>query len=147
MTLLALDLATTTGYAITPLESGTWDLAPRRGDSPGMRFILLQQKLNVVKAAHPDLKLIVYEAPHHRGGHPTEVLLGLVSHVQSWCAQNCVEHTAVHTMTLKKHAGSGKFTKPEMVAAARARWANITIRDDNHADALWLLDYAKVNLQ
>lgn len=143
MRVLALDLASTTGWAITPDESGIWSIAPRRGDSPGMRYINLRSRLELVRAAHPDLDLVVYEAAHHRGGAATEYALGNAATVQAWCAENRIHHTSVHTGTLKKFAtGKGNSEKPAMIAEARRRWPWVEILSDDHADALLLLAYA-----
>lgn len=139
--MLALDLATSTGWAIDG-ASGTWDLAPGRGESPGMRFVRLRAKLNWVLTAYPFLRLVVIEQAHHRGGAATAICAGLAAIVQEWCAVHELNHAAVHTATLKKHAtGRGNAKKHEMIAAARERGWNPV--DDNEADALWLLDYAQ----
>lgn len=141
MEILALDLATKTGWAVDPLTGGVWDLTPERGSSPGMRFLRLRGLLNGIRIGHP-FGLVVYERPHYRGGHATEVLAGLVAVVQEWCAEQGIDHMAVPSGTLKKYAtGNGRATKADMVAAAEARgWRPV---DDNHADALWLLEYAR----
>ena len=48
---------------------------------------------------------------------------------------------------IKKHAtGKGNSGKPAMIAAAKAKWPEVKIIDDNHADALWLLDLSKHEL-
>lgn len=153
MKILALDLASTTGWAITPQESGTWDIRPGRGESPGMRYVRLRAHLERVRAAHPDLGLVVYELQHHRGGAATEYAVGCATTVQAWCAERGLLHAAVHTATLKRHAlgpapkrrrGEPRFdrSKGAIVAAAERRWPAVRIVDDNHADALHLLDLA-----
>ena len=143
MKILALDLASTTGWAITPDESGIWNIAPRRGDSPGMRYVNLRSRLNLVLAAHPDLGLVVFEHAHHRGGAATQYALGCMATVETWCADNRIQHTGVHSATLKKHAvGKGNADKKLVVAEAQRRWPWVELRSDDHADALWLLDYA-----
>jgi len=141
MTVLGLDLGTSTGWAINrhgAWVSGTWDLAPSRGDSPGMRFIRLRRRLNELWGAYPTVRLVVYERPHHRGGHPTEVLLGLVAVVQEWCAERQIPHEAIHTGTLKKWAtGSGRADKDAMMAACEEKTGVIPLTDDE-ADAVLL---------
>lgn len=144
METLALDLGSTTGWAVSPRESGTWDLRPRRGDSPGMRYILLRQRLQAVLDAHPSLKLVVYEQPHNRGGAATEYAYGCVATLQAWCAEKGIDHTGVHSATLKKAAtGRGNAKKPEMIALAKSKWPDIRIVGDDHADALHLWQYAQ----
>lgn len=142
MIILALDLATTTGWAIgtTPdnITSGTWSIAPARGESPGMRYLKLRAKLNSALAAFPDLKAIYYEQAHHRGGAATEYAAGCVTHVQSWCAEHGIEHGSRHSASIKRHAaGAGNANKDAVMAAMRRLGHNPV--DDNEADALALL--------
>lgn len=146
MNILALDLATLTGWAHSCGESGCQDFALRRGDSPGMRYLALGGWLSRVYEDRP-FDLVAYEQPHYRGGHATEVLAGMVARVQEFTAQHGIEITSRHTAEVKKHAtGKGNANKPEMVAAAVARWPADEIIDDNHADALWLLDLVQREL-
>jgi len=66
-----------------------------------------------------------------------------VATVQAWCAEHGIEHAAVHSATIKKHAtGKGNAGKQEMVAAMQA--LGFRPEDDNEADALALLDWAIV---
>lgn len=136
--ILALDFGSTTGWAIGP-ESGTWDIKPRRGESPGMRYIRLRGELNAILRAYPELKLVAYEQAHHRGGAATEYAVGCATHLQSWCAEHGIEHTTVHSATIKKFiTGGGKASKDEVIAAVREK--GYRPRDDNEADAIamWL---------
>lgn len=147
MRVLALDLGTHAGWAVSnraldaPQASGTMDLTPRRGESPGFRYLRLRSKLEEIRSAYPDLTIVAYEMPHQRGGAASEVLLGCATTVQSWCAEHSLQHVSVHSATLKKSAtGKGNASKEEMVAAAKAKgWKPA---NDDEADALHLLDYA-----
>lgn len=90
--------------------------------------------------------LIVYEAPHHRGGAATEVAAGFATRVQEIAARFSLDHTAVHTATLKKRTtGKGNAKKPEMLAAVRERFGYQGV-DEDEADALALLAYASTEL-
>jgi len=144
MIVLAVDPGTRCGFAIGGVGgiSGTWDLAPKRGDSPGMRYIYLRTKLEWVLNAYSNLELVAYEMAHHRGGAATEYAIGVVTHLQSWCAERNIEHVAVHAAQVKRHAtGRGNAKKPEMLAAAEKRFG-FRPQFDDEADALWILDYA-----
>jgi hypothetical protein len=158
--ILALDLGTNTGWALLDagrIASGVQCFDVRRGESPGMRFLRLRRWLDEV-APHgarpslrwPALDLIVYEAPHHRGGAPTMVGVGFATEVLAWCALHDVPHTAVHSGTLKKFAtGKGNAGKGSVMKAVRMKgWADHVREelDDNHADALALLHYAQAEL-
>jgi Holliday junction resolvasome RuvABC endonuclease subunit len=147
--ILALDLATKTGWAFRQnglIVSGVQDFSLRRGDSPGMRYVYFNAWLNQLwQKLNP--QVIFYEQPHMRGGHATEVLAGLVAHLQALCARAEIEHTAVHTGTLKKFAtGSGRGDKSGMIAKARKELMREPI-DDNEADAVCLLLYAEENIE
>ena len=149
MRILALDLATSTGWAHSDGPSGVQSFKPGRGDSPGMRYLALRGWLSRVHEECP-FDLIAYEQPHHRGGHATEVLVGMVTTVQAWAAEHEVEVTARHTSSLKKHAlgskkGRRKWSKLAMKLAAERKWG-IDVIDDDHADALWLLDLVQKEL-
>ena len=145
--LLALDLGGTTGYCIGPLVlignvTGTWDIRPRRGESPGMRYLHLRAKLQEVRAAYPDLALVAYEQAHYRGGAATAAGAGSEAMVLAWCAEHGIEHVAVHSATLKKWAtGKGNAGKPEMVKAAKKRGLLSDSGDDNEADAYLVYRY------
>ena len=153
--ILALDLGMRTGYAIREngrVESGVQVFDVKRGESPGMRYLRFNRWLADVCHAGLDavfgrdalaVGFIVYEQTHHRGGAATEVAAGFATRAQEFCARHGLEHAAVHTATLKKFAtGRGNAKKPEMIAAAQARFG-YPVADDNEADALWLLAYAE----
>lgn len=161
--LLALDLGTKTGWALRDaagrITSGTQDFALRRGDSPGMRYLRFETWLQDLLAATappgcrasrelcpcpgPHLGLVGYEAPHHRGGAATEIALGFATRAQAWCATVGIEHTAVHSATLKKFTtGKGSAGKAAMAMAARRNGLLFNdAADDNEVDALCLLHY------
>ena len=69
MRTLALDMGSRCGWAIGKAAeqgsgqvcSGVWDIAPRRGESPGMRYLHLRAQLQRVRAAYPDLAAVFYE--------------------------------------------------------------------------------------
>ena len=147
MRILALDPGSSCGFAVGDpagvLVSGVWQLTPGRGDSPGMRYVRLRGYLEDVLRAYPDLALVVYEQAHHRGGAATEYAVGCATTVQTWCAERGIDHSAVHSATVKKWAtGRGNAKKAEMVRLARERFQPTTSTDDE-IDALWMLDWAR----
>lgn len=139
--IFAFDLATETGFAVRTsnyVDSGTWNLSPKRGDSPGMRFVYLRARLNELLAAYGKPQFVIYEQAHHRGGAATQVGVGLSTHLQGWCAEQGIEYTAIHTGTLKKRTtGNGAASKEEMMQAA-SRLVNRMIANDNEGDAICL---------
>ena len=144
MNRLTLDLGTHTGWASYidgSIQSGVQDFSLKRGESPGMRFIMFRSWLKkMLKVVQPDI--VVYEQPHHRGGAATELLVGFSTRVMEMCARYEVEHAGVHTATLKKWAtGNGRASKEDMIKRANM-FPNVAITDDNEADALCLLFYS-----
>ena len=147
MRILAIDPGTSCGWAIGNSNaihgSGTWYLQPSRGESPGMRYIRPRGNLEQIHKAYPDISLLAYEMPHHRGGASTQVGCGLVATIQTWCAEKKIEHTQVHSATIKKYAtGSGRAKKDLMVRLGVKRFGKEDA-DDNEIDALWILEFVR----
>lgn len=153
MIILAIDPGTSCGFAIghtgDVITSGVWQLAPARGESPGMRYIKLRSRLNEMRIAFPDLGLVVYEQPQmflakYRGGTATEIAYALVGIIQAWCAEVKMEHANVHAATLKKFAtGKGNANKDEMRRVGLKRWPNPITLSGDEIDALWILEWAR----
>ena len=142
MNILALDLATKTGWATNiNRTSGIQTFDVRRGESPGKRFLRCRGWLSEMQNLLGVIDVIVYEQAHHRGGAATACCVGLVSTVQTFAAEQNIELMAVHTGELKRWAtGKGNANKQAMVQAARTRGWDPS--DDNEADAQLLLEYS-----
>ncbi len=141
MKILALDQATTCGWAHSCGSSGVWDLSVRKDESGGMRWIRLRGKLNELRAA-VGVDLLVFEASRNmKFGNAVRVAAGLQATVETWCVDNGVEYRGYSPKEIKKHATkNGNANKEQMQAAATAKgW---TFQDENEADALWILDLA-----
>ena len=147
MRILALDLATKTGWAcnINGRHSGVQSFDLKRGESPGMRFLRCRAWLNQMLQLLGGIDLIAYEQAHHRGGAATACCVGLVTEVLAFAAEHGIETLPVHTGSLKKRStGSGRANKDRMFKAARERgWSP---EDHNEADAVLLLEYALAEL-
>jgi Holliday junction resolvasome RuvABC endonuclease subunit len=150
--ILALDLSTKTGWALSDrngrVTSGIQEFDLKRGESKGMRFLRfrkwLKDMLNLGELGKQFSEgtpgLIIFEQAHFRGGYATELLVGFMTDVLAEAALYGLDHTAVHTATLKKFAtGHGKASKEDMIAKAKTFYPEVEILDDNHADALLLL--------
>lgn len=150
MIILALDLATRTGWAIVRdgrvIESGVQDFSKRRGESNGVLFLRARKWLaefgrvtpaasaEGLRRATPDL--VVYEQAHFRGGAATEICVGLQTRAQEIAAEWGVESAPVPTSTLKKWAtGVGRAEKAAMIAWAAGKIGRQP-EDDNEADAI-----------
>jgi Holliday junction resolvasome RuvABC endonuclease subunit len=149
MRILALDFGCKTGWASLTsgfVESGVQEFNLERGESPGMRFLRFNVWLDrMIQIVQP--KIVVYERAHHRGGWATELLIGMITRLQEKCAAERVEYSPVHSSTLKKFAtGSGRSDKTQMIKACIKRFPGNPPIDDNEADALLLLAYAREKL-
>jgi crossover junction endodeoxyribonuclease RuvC len=142
---LALDLATKTGWALREngrTESGveTFDVKPH--ESKGMRFIHFNRWLHDIGAR---ADLIIYEEPINRGHAtqaPQKISTGFSTRIEEYCAERGIECSGVYPSTLKKWTtGRGNAKKPEMLEAVERRFGR-RVDDDNEADAVALLHYA-----
>lgn len=150
MIILALDQATTTGWAVTDgdghiLDSGVWHLADRNrtGESRGMRYIRFEAYLRqAIERWKPSV--IIHEQTLLRGGAATEIANGLKALILKTAAAYGLEVSCVHTSELKHWAtGDGKADKDRMVLAAegfcltqRKGGRKGPLIDDNEADAV-----------
>lgn len=145
--ILALDLGTKTGWAHYSSEcdyiSGVQNFATKRHEGGGMRYLRFRRWL---EGWRPLPTEVYYEeVRRHRGVTAAHVYGSLEGHLMAFCDEHSIPYSGVPVGTIKKHAtGKGNAGKPAMIAAAQARgWSPV---DDNEADALWILDYARAHL-
>lgn len=120
------------------LVSGSVDIDRRRfPEDFGRLYCALEDWLVDQLAARPT-GTIVFEAPFIRGGFSDRIQLGLTAIVERTARREGCDTFEKAPSSIKKFAtGRGHATKPEMLAAARAKgWRPI---DHNEADALHLL--------
>lgn len=148
MDILALDIATKTGWAHSCGVSGVWDCSLKRDESGGMRLIRFRAKLKEIYASEL-IDVIVFEAARHaapgmQGGLVVQSEMQGV--LKEWCESENIQYKGYSPTEIKKHAlkdtKGKKRSKAKMIQAAENKWPDVTIIDDNHADALWLLDLA-----
>lgn len=143
--ILALDLGTTTGWALIQngqIHSGSQSFKPQRFDGGGMRYLRFQRWLNELNQVENPIAMVVFEeVRRHVSTDSAHAYGGFMATLTSWCEAQKIPYQGVPVGTIKKHAtGKGNAGKEEMIAAARAKGFNPT--DDNQADALALLDWA-----
>ena len=145
-TMLALDLGTTTGWALRahdgPITSGTVSFRPRRYDGGGMRYLRFTNWLTELDQLSGPIAAIWYEeVRRHAGTDAAHVYGGLMATLTAWAELRGVPYQGVPVGTVKKHAtGKGNADKQAMIAAAQARGFRPT--DDNEADAIAILLWA-----
>lgn len=145
MNILALDLGQNCGWAMKvngKIASGVWDLKPSKFDSHGVRYLKFKRHLEV-EIVIGGVEKVYYEAVRkHIGTDAAHAYGAYLGQVQTTCLENGIIYEGVPVQTIKKHAtGKGNADKQQMINAAITKFNNINIIDDNHADALWLLDY------
>lgn len=146
MNVLALDIASTTGWAKDfSTFYGTWDFKTRKDESIGMKLIRFRSKLEEVHK-FMELDLIVYERP--AGRHTNSIIhqSKLIAVLEEFCETKGIDYKAYSATEIKKHAtGKGNSAKPAMIKAAAEKFG-YKGNDDNVADALHLLDLCLTEL-
>ena len=144
--ILALDLGTTTGWAIRDFDglitSGTVSFKPSRYDGGGMRYLRFTNWLTEIDPLSGPIEAIYFEeVRRHAGTDAAHVYGGLLAVLTSWGELRGVPYQGVPVGTIKKHAsGKGNAPKQAMIDAARKRGFNPA--DDNEADAIAILLWA-----
>ena len=147
MRILAIDPGKSAGWASLVdgnIESGVEKFTVERGESRGMLFLKFNRWLSqIFDLVEPEL--VVYEMAHMRGGAASEVLLGMTTRIMEMCERKFVDnYMKVHSATLKKFAtGDGRASKGDMIWYAQQKFKNNFLKDDNEADALWMLEYGR----
>jgi len=154
MKILALDPATACGWAYMDTDgefhtSGVWDLSIKRDESRGMRLIRFKSKLIEI---HDKLgiEVVAFEAARNakasmQGALVTQAEIQGVW--KNWCDEHGIDYSGYSPSEIKKHAtGNGNANKEKMIVAAQAKFG-AQITDDNEADALWILDMVKTELE
>ena len=144
-TILALDLGTTTGWAMLcdgTITSGSESFKPSRFEGGGMRFLKFKRWLADTKACTDGIDAVYFEeVRRHAGVDAAHAYGGFMAHLTAWCEHHQIPYQGVPVGTIKKHAtGKGNASKDAMISAARE--IGLDPQDDNEADALALLNFA-----
>src|SRR5690554_5200460 len=144
-TILALDLGTTTGWALKladgTITSGSMSFKPQRFEGGGMRYLRFRRWLSELKASTDIHAVYFEEVRRHMGVDAAHAYGGFMAQLTAWCEHHQIPYQGVPVGTIKKHAtGKGNAGKGAVIAAVRA-WSFDPV-DDNEADALALLRWA-----
>ncbi|ALA16103.1 MULTISPECIES: hypothetical protein [unclassified Chelatococcus] len=142
MTVLALDLGTTTGWACgadeRDLRCGFWRLKVGRYDTVSMRYVRFERHLDELHKLVGFRHVVYEEVRKHRGTDAAHIYGGLQATLLRWCETRGVPCEGVPVGTIKKHwAGKGNASKDHMRAAADER-GYAHSGDENEIDALAL---------
>lgn len=145
-TILALDLGTTTGWALRGsdgnITSGSESFRPQRFEGGGMRFLRFKRWLAELLTTSDHINAVYFEeVRRHAGVDAAHAYGGFMGHLTAWCEHHGIPYQGVPVGTIKKHAtGKGNAGKDEMIASVTQRGHRPA--DDNEADALAILHWA-----
>ena len=145
-TILALDLGTTTGWALRDrtgrITSGSQSFKPQRFEGGGMRYLRFGRWISEIQTSVSELQFLYFEeVRRHASTDAAHAYGGFLATLTAWCEHHGVPYQGVPVGTIKKHVtGKGNASKDEMMAAVRRR--GHAPADDNEADALALLHWA-----
>ncbi len=145
--IIALDLATTTGFAIRRadgrIESGEVSFSLKKDEGQGRRYVKFRAWLLEVKQEH-ELAEIIYEQVMGHGAHnviAAHVYGGLLATLQAFGEHHGIAYRGIGVSTIKKRfAGHGQATKKDVIDQCRA--LGFKPGGDNEADAIALLHVA-----
>ena len=145
-TILALDLGTTTGWALRSsdgtINSGSTSFRPQRFEGGGMRFLRFKRWLAELKDMTGGIHALYFEeVRRHVSTDAAHAYGGFLATLTAWCEHHQIPYQGVPVGTIKKHAtGKGNASKDDVLSAMRA--LGHAPADDNEADALALLRWA-----
>ena len=145
-TILALDLGTTTGWALVSrdgsITSGSQSFKPQRFEGGGMRFLRFKRWLTDIKQCVEPIDQVVFEeVRRHVGVDAAHAYGGFMGQLTAWCEHHQIPYQGIPVGTIKKHAtGKGNAGKEDVLASVTAR-GHAPV-DNNEADALALLHWA-----
>ena len=145
MNILALDLGTTTGWAIHAdgaINSGTVGFKPGRFEGGGMRFLRFRGWLAELSSSTGGIGAVYSEeVRRHAGVDAAHVYGGFLATLTSWAEHSSIPYSGVPVGTIKRHATCKRNAdKAAVIEAMRALGHQPA--DDNEADALALLRWA-----
>ena len=144
--ILALDLGTTTGWAVRNsrcrILHGTAEFRPSRFEGGGMRYLRFGKWLDQTLEITGGIDAVYFEeVRRHVGTDAAHVFGGLLATLTASCEENGIPYSGVPVGTWKRHAcGKGNADKQAVIAAMRAR--GFEPADDNEADAIAILLWA-----
>ena len=145
-TILALDLGTTTGWALRTsrgvILSGTRGFRPHRFEGGGMRYLRFTSWLDTVREHAGRLDAVYFEeVRRHVGTDAGHVYGGFLASLTAWCETHEIPYEGAPVGTWKRCVcGKGNAGKEVVIAAVEAR--GFKPADENEADAIAILLWA-----
>jgi crossover junction endodeoxyribonuclease RuvC len=140
--ILALDLGTTTGWAIgggRSITSGFVSFKSGRYEGGGMRYLRFANWLRELRKNIGQIDAVYFEeVRRHVSTDSAHVYGGLLATLTAWCEENAIPYQGMPVATIKKYiTGKGNAKKDEVIAAVKNR--GHVVEDDNEADAIAIL--------
>ena len=140
-TILAVDLGTTTGWAIRNqfgITSGSISFRQDRFAGGGMRYLRFQRWLSEL----PKVSIVYFEeVRRHLGVDAAHAYGGFLGTLTAWCEMKKIPYQGIPVGTIKRFiTGKGNASKLEVIEGVKA--LGYRPIDDNEADALSLLHLA-----
>ena len=143
--MLSLDLGTHLGWAAWRPTSWLGHGRVILTGEHAPRFAQARREIAALIAAHGP-RLLVIETPSARHRGAALVLYGLRAIALLVAHEHGMDVLEVMPAELKQQAtGKGNADKAAVLAAARARWGDVETEDE--ADALWALEWARINAE
>lgn len=141
--ILAIDPGSNCGFAHSDGPHGVWSLLATQSEHSGKRLVRLFNHLTAMHQRH-GIDRLVYEESHQliRGQAARSVHGQLVGTLLYFTALHDIPYRTCGLSTIKAFAGSGSASKTDMMQWARTK-LGVEVHDDNEADAVWLLEWAK----
>lgn len=150
MNILALDLGTTLGWAMSSnglITSGRISFKPQRFEGGGMVYVRFSKWLGemngnlLVPNSGNNIDHIYFEeVRRHLGVDAAHKYGGFLAHLTAFCERCNIPYLGVPVGTIKKHVtGKGNASKEGVIKAVQDM--GYCPKDDNEADALALLNY------
>jgi Holliday junction resolvasome RuvABC endonuclease subunit len=146
LSILALDLGSTTGWAVRNsrcrILHGMCEFRPTRFEGGGMRYLRFERWLTETLSITGGIDAVYFEeVRRHAGTDAAHVFGGFLATLSAWCEQHGIAYEGVPVGTIKRFAtGKGNADKAAMIAAMRER--GFEPADDNEADAIAILLWA-----
>lgn len=148
MKIVGIDPGTNCGWCIIEdgkrIASGTWNLAGKRHEGGGMRYLRFRRSFCEVIGSG-DIDAVAYEeVRRHKGVDAAHIYGGIIGQLAEICESQNLPFTAIPVTTIKKVAtGRGNAGKADMIKAANNKWGlqlstEERKKEDNEADALWV---------
>lgn len=140
--ILALDPATKMGFATSSGISGTKDFKIKKDESNGVK--LLQFKKFLIDTIETEkINFVSFERPGGRFKNDIMSHAKWIAIIETVCTEKEIDYLSFSPSEIKLFAtGKGNASKDVMLRKAIHHFKK-NIKDDNEADALWILELTK----